>query len=205
MKRLLVIAAVAVALLLALRHPASPPAIASVTSAPPQHARHFRKGHTPPTVSDGSLALVYVAGAVVHSGLYRLKSGSRVNDAVQLAGGFRADADPAATDLADRVTDGEEIHVVRVGESAPHTARRTRRKAASYSASAPAVALDLNAVDAQALASVPGIGPTLASRIVEYRRLNGPFGSLDELADVAGMTQRRIDALASYVTVNGSQ
>ncbi|HLI97350.1 MAG TPA: helix-hairpin-helix domain-containing protein, partial [Candidatus Baltobacteraceae bacterium] len=63
----------------------------------------------------------------------------------------------------------------------------------------------VNTADAQTLASIPGIGSTLASRIVEYRRLNGPFASLDELADVAGMTQRRVDAMSGYASVNTSQ
>jgi competence protein ComEA len=60
----------------------------------------------------------------------------------------------------------------------------------------------LNAADASALASLPGIGSTLAERIVQFRELNGPFASLDELADVAGMTQRRIDAIEPFVTLH---
>lgn len=142
---------------------------------------------------------MYVVGAVVHPGLYRVQSGDRINDAVERAGGLRADADPAAVNLAERVSDGEEIHVLRMGETAPAPARRSKRKTASLP---PVQALDLNGADAQSLAAIPGIGPTLAARIVAYRRLNGPFGSLDELADVAGMTQRRIDAMAAYVSVN---
>lgn len=145
---------------------------------------------------------MYVAGAVAHPGLYRLPSGARADDAVERAGGMRADADPAAVNLAERVSDGEEIRVLRLGEIAPALSRRSKRKRASP---APAQPVDLNAADAQSLASIPGIGPTLAERIVAYRNLNGPFGSLDELADVAGMTQRRIDAMAAYATVNNSR
>lgn len=148
-------------------------------------------------------SVVYVAGAVARPGLYRLPPGARANDAVERAGGLRADADPAAVNLAERVSDGEEIRVLRLGESTPR-ARRGKRKTASRTVFAPAQAsIDLNAADEHALASIPGIGPTLAARIVEYRHLNGPFGSLDELADVAGMTQRRIDAVSAYVTVGG--
>lgn len=148
------------------------------------------------------MSIVYVVGAVARPGLYRLQPGARINDAVERAGGMRADADFAAVNLAERVSDGEEIHVLRLGETAPAPPRRTRRKAPSPP---PLQPIDLNAADENALASIPGIGPTLASRIVEFRRLNGPFGSLDELADVAGMTQRRIDAMADYVTINNSR
>lgn len=200
MKRLLVLGGAAVAVLLALRHPAPPPAIASVPAEARPASGHLRQGHSLPIASDA--AVVYVVGAVAHPGLYTLRSGSRVNDAVQHAGGLRSDADPAAVNLAERVNDGDEIHVLRLGETAPSAHRRTTRKRKTRTAhTRPAVAIDLNAADEYALAQVPGIGATLASRIVEFRRLNGPFASLDELADVAGMTDRRIDALAEYVTV----
>lgn len=149
---------------------------------------------------------MYVVGAVVRPGLYRVQAGARVNDAVRLAGGLRGDADPAAVNLAQRVSDGEEIDVLRVGESAPaRTRQRARKPAARKRVSLPAgTIVDVNTADERVIASIPGIGATLALRIVEYRRLNGPFASLDELADVAGMTQRRIDAMAAYATVGGS-
>lgn len=203
MKRLLVLAAAAVAVLLALRHPAPPPAIASAGMTKTAPASQFsRKGQ--PFAKNGDPSVVYVVGAVSRPGLYRLQPGSRINDAVERAGGLRADADPAAVNLAERVSDGEEIRVLRLGETAPVAARRSKRKPASHTATLPAAAIDLNAAGERELATVPGIGATLASRIVEYRRLNGPFASLDELADVAGMTQRRIDAMAAYVNVNAS-
>lgn len=204
MKRLLVLGCAAVAVLLALRRPAPPPAISAVppvaASARSAHSQHSRKGH--PSAANTGASVVYVVGAVAHPGLYRLQLGARVNDAVERAGGFRTGADPAAVNLAERVSDGEEIHVLRLGETAAAPPRRSKRKRASP---APAQPVDVNAADAQSLAKIPGIGPTLAERIVAYRDLNGPFGSLDELADVAGMTQRRIDAIAEYATVNNSR
>jgi competence protein ComEA len=127
---------------------------------------------------------------------------ARVTDAIDRAGGLRPDADPVAVNLAERISDGEEIRVPRAGEaSAPP--RRSKRKAprSRAASAAPIGRIDLNLADASELSSIPGIGPVLASRIVEFRRVNGPFASLDELADVAGMTQRRIDALSTYVTV----
>lgn len=203
MKRLLVFAAVGAAVLFALRRPAPAPAISASPTAAPASSQHLRKGHT--SVLTSGEAIVYVVGAVAHPGLYRLQAGARVNDAVQRAGGLRADADPAAVNLAQHVSDGDEIHVLHVGESASVPVKRRKRKPASRTAPAASQTLfDLNAADAAALSSIPGIGPTLAARIVEYRRLNGPFGSLDELADVAGMTQRRIDAMSGYVTVGSA-
>jgi competence protein ComEA len=196
MKRLLVLALVAVAALLASRRP-SAPAVASVTPVKNAASQHFHKGHSSRSATGDTV--VYVVGAVARPGLYRVPAGARVNDAIQRAGGLRAEADPAAVNLAERVSDGEEIRVLRLGETGAPARKSTRR--AARKALPAAAPIDLNAADAQALASIPGIGPTLAARIVEFRRINGPFASLDELADVAGMTQRRIDAMSAYVTV----
>lgn len=195
MKRTMIFAAAGALALLALWRPAASPSTLTVANPPPQFTQSSRKGH--PFVARAK-AVVYVAGAVARPGLYAVGGDGRVNDAVQLAGGLRADADREAVNLAQHVADGEEIRVARIGESTPRPVRgRTRRKVRATLAN-----VDLNTADQPALSSLPGVGATLAQRIIEYRRLNGPFASLDELADVAGMTQRRIDAIAPYVTVH---
>lgn len=197
MNRMLILIPAAAVVLLAFWRPASPPP--AIAAAPAGAvSQHSRKGH-PARPDAAAQAVVYVAGAVAHPGLYTLAAGARIQDALERAGGLRADADPVAVNLAQRVSDGEEIAVPRRGEATPRPARRrTSRKAAAPMAAA----VDLNGADASALASLPGVGQTLAQRIVEYRSLNGPFASIDELADVAGMTQRRIDALVPYITLN---
>src|SRR5207237_36254 len=68
-------------------------------------------------------------------------------------------------------------------------------------AGVPLASIDLNTADAAELARLPGLGETLAARIVAYRSQNGAFASVDELADVSGMTQRRIDAIVQYVII----
>lgn len=197
MKRLLVLAGVvALALLLALHRPPAP--AAAITVAPPSASQTFHKGHPPRAPIQQSV--VYVAGAVRHPGLYTLPANARVNDAVQRAGGMSATADPSSINLAERISDGEEIRVPLAGEATPAPAHRTRNR--KTHARTPDISIDVNAADAASLASLPGIGETLAERIVEYRNLNGPFASLDELADVAGMTQRRIDAVLPYLRIS---
>lgn len=210
MNKMIIAAAVAGAGLLAIWHPAPAPPIAAATAgagsqAPmPRSRRGRRRAFT--SASPGAEVVVYVAGAVEHPGLYRLRGGARAADAVRRAGGLLPQADPVAVNLAERLSDGEEIAVLRTGE-APRA--RTRRAAGSSrrrksAATVPSAPLDLNAADETALASLPGVGDTLAARIVEYRRVNGPFASVDELADVAGMSQRRVDALAPYLVAGGN-
>lgn len=198
MNRLLFAGIVTLVAIVAIWHPA--PGARAIAAAAAATPRPFT-GQASKTVQ----LVVYVVGAVPRSGLYRLKEGSRVNDAVRLAGGLAADADAAATNLAARVRDGDEIHVARLGEKtakAPRsrnaaTPSRSRRKHA-----AEAAALDVNHADAAALATLPGIGPALADRIVAFRALNGPFASPDDLADVAGMTTAKIDAVTPYLLFN---
>lgn len=201
--RLLVIAgAAALALLFVHRPPAPAGVITTASVAPPSQGS--RKGHPS---GDPANAVVYVVGAVKRPGLYRVPAGARVNDAVLRAGGLLPQADPAAVNLAQRLSDGEEIRVLRAGETAVTQPRSSRSRARKRSpgASAAASAIELNSADAATLASLPGIGATLAERIVEYRNINGPFASLDELADVGGMTQRRVDAVSPFLTLRGER
>jgi len=196
MTRLLIVAVVIVVALLAVWHPApAPPALAAV--GPPLRSRPS------PAASVRTALVVYVVGAVRRAGLYRLREGSRVDDAVRLAGGLTSTADPAATNLARRLRDGDEIVVARIGETTATRARsapkqsRTKRK----SAAAEVAPVDLNHADAAEIAALPSVGPALAQRIVAFRQFNGPFVSLDDLGDVAGMTQARIDAVSPYVVL----
>jgi competence protein ComEA len=162
-----------------------------------------------------SRTLVYVAGAVAHPGVYALAGDARAQDALAKAGGATRDADLVAVNLAAHVADGDEIAVPHRGDprtssARPHrrtssagtrrARRRPRRSAADPAAIAGAQTVDLNTADERVLAELPGIGSTLAERIVEFRTLNGPFASVDGLADVAGITPRRLDALAPLLT-----
>jgi competence protein ComEA len=181
---------------------AAQPAFGWQSAAPSPHSGTRRT--VPATTS-----VVYVAGEVRKPGLYPLRAGARVGDAVAAAGGARPGADPVAVNLAAHVADGDEIVVPKLGAAAaapPHPRRSAagpRRRAGKgrphRSATAPASIVDLNSADAETLASLPGIGPGLAERIVAFREANGPFASPDELLDVAGFTDRRLDAVLPYV------
>ncbi|HEV3153767.1 MAG TPA: ComEA family DNA-binding protein [Candidatus Baltobacteraceae bacterium] len=201
MNRLLVLGGIASAAILAFAfaRPAAPPTL-TVAANPPPRAHRFQKGH--PFASP--VCVVYVVGAVARPGLYRVAEGSRIDDAVKAAGGLLNAADPASIDLAEHVADGEEIDVLRAGERTTarlrsHATRSAHARKRRRTRAAPSAPVDVNTADAGQLASLPGIGSILAERIVEFRSLNGPFASVDELADVAGMTQRRLDALAPYL------
>lgn len=182
---------------------------------------------------------VYVAGAVARAGVYALPASGRANDAVRAAGGASGDADLVAVNLAEPLSDGEEIVVPVKGATGSvdaqpstdgaraggrvhrashrkrkrHHKRRSAEAAVTSDASDAAAAsedpvaasdgptqiVDINAADENELETLPGIGPSLAARIVTFREINGPFSSADDLLDVNGMTQGRLDAITPYV------
>jgi competence protein ComEA len=136
---------------------------------------------------------VSVVGLVARPGLVRLRSGSRVADAIEAAGGLLPEADPASVNLAAVVTDGQQIAVGVPGA------------ASDGGGGAPAAGdpggLVNNTATAAELDGLPGIGPVLAQRIVDHRSSSGPFGSVEELDDVPGIGPSIAAELAGLVTV----
>src|SRR5690606_23530504 len=114
-------------------------------------------------------------GQVERPGIVRLPSGARVVDALDAAGGPTAEADLAAVNLARQVIDGEQVYVPLPDEAPP----------AAVSGPVSGV-IDLNTADATALVDLPGVGPVLAERIVDWRTEHGRFTSVDELGEVSG-------------------
>ena len=200
MKRVLGGGLLAVIVILAAMHGRRAAPIAVESPGPPPVVVHRAARDVPP-------ALVYVVGAVRRPGLYRVALPARAADAIAAAGGLSSSADPAGVNLAAFVADGDQVTVPAIGESAPlRRAPRVRHRNVKHARKhrAPEAALrpiDLNAATADDLQRIPGIGPALAQRIVAFRDANGRFASVDELADVAGMNERRLETAAAYLTV----
>lgn len=174
---------------------AGSPAFDTATSASPAAYQHRRR--VGGLASDAAV-VVYVAGAVTKPGLYHLRAGDRYAQAVALAGGLSASADAAGVNLAARAADGDEIYVPVVGENT-HGRAPARHGRRARATPPPASSVDLNADGAATLAAVPGIGRAVAQRIIEMRAREGNFSSIDELLDVAGMTQARLERARPYI------
>ena len=141
----------------------------------------------------GAALVVHVAGAVRHPGVYRLRAGARVADAVRRAGGARRRADLGAVNLAAELQDGRQVLV-------PLRARAGGPPVAG-AAPAPGVPLDLNTATVEQLDELDGIGPATAQQIVAYREAHGGFGSVEELDQVPGIGETRLAALREKVRV----
>jgi competence protein ComEA len=132
---------------------------------------------------------VHVAGAVRRPGLVRLPAGSRVAEAVFRAGGPGRRADLTGVNLAAQVEDGQQVVVPAAGAAASATGQ------AGGPAASTGVKPSLGSATVEQLDEIDGIGPTLAERIVEYRTEAGGFSSVDELQDVEGIGEKRLETL----------
>lgn len=137
-----------------------------------------------PGVMNAGPVVVHIAGAVRAPGLFTLPAGSRVDDAVTAAGGATSPKALASVNLARPLVDGEQIVV-----------------GAAPGAAAQESGVNLNSADAAAFEALPGVGPVLAKRIVDWRTANGPFRSVDELGEVSGIGDAIMTQLRTMVHV----
>jgi competence protein ComEA len=131
--------------------------------------------------------VVHVAGAVHRPGLYRLREGSRVDDAIRLAGGSKPKAALELVNLAAPVADGQQVLVP------------ARGSATAAAAGLPGSRVHLNSATLEQLDTLPGIGPVTAQKILDYRAKKGAFSSVDELDAVPGIGAARLEQLRDLV------
>ena len=164
---------------------------AGAASQPPAAGRLEPIAAAPAPVSR---IVVHVVGAVRRPGLYRLRDGSRIADALAKAGGAVPKADLAAVNLAAPLADGSQVLVPRraaTGAAASPTP--------GGSPAAPAK-VSLASATLEQLDALPGIGPVTAQKILDYRAQHGPIRSADDLDAVPGIGPARVEQLRELVT-----
>jgi competence protein ComEA len=150
----------------------------------------------------GGAVVVHVAGAVRAPGVYRLKAGQRVDDALTRAGGPRPRADLSALNLAAKLEDGRQVLVpLRAPAGGATPAAAGTAAAVPGAASVPAAPIDLNTATAEQLDQLDGVGPATAQHILQFRQEHGGFGSVEELDQVAGIGPKRLATLRKQVRV----
>lgn len=132
------------------------------------------------TSSEKSTIYIHVAGKVKKPGLYQLISGARVDDAIKAAGGALPGTDLSEINLARVMNDGEQVYVSGATQSSSSRPQRTPKKKFSG-------VVNINRASIAQFDSLPGIGPVIAARIIEYRKKNGPFLTLEDLTKVQGI------------------
>jgi competence protein ComEA len=134
---------------------------------------------------------VHVVGRVKVPGVYELEVGSRLFDAVVAAGGFMDDADQASVNLARPLSDGEQVIILKLGDQpnnvGSHSGANTQ--------------ISLNRASESELESLPGVGPALANRIIDWRTANGGFKRKEDLLQVGGIGSKLFASLEKLVSL----
>jgi competence protein ComEA len=145
---------------------------------------------------------VHVAGAVVRPGVYELDESSRVEDAVNAAGGFVIEADKNALNLAAHLEDGERLDIPFVAGFIPEEAEGfVVITEGTPSPLAGEELVDINSASLDELDNLPGIGPTIAQRIIDYRTTNGPFATINDIVNVPGIGSATFAEIQELITV----
>jgi len=178
-------------------------------------------GRIPRSASSGQIA-VHVAGEVKKPGLYTLQDGSRIADAIKLAGGPSLEADIDAVNLAAKVEDGSQIFVpskkqtrllpsprsfpsVSVSKNPGSaedriTAALKKTSASGGKLSRPGEGMvNINTAGPEELERLPGVGPATAQKILDYRAANGPFKAVEELMDVKGIGPAKFEKMRPFI------
>jgi competence protein ComEA len=147
-------------------------------------------------VPTGKPIVVQISGAVPRPGVYALPEGSRVQDVISAAGGFLAEADKESINLARTLDDGERLDIPYTEGFSP-----------VIPTEAPAVVeasselININTASSIELESLPGIGPTTAQKIIDYREQNGPFLSIDDIINVSGIGPGTYERIKLLITI----
>ena len=156
---------------------------------------HQAEAITPavPTIVAPPMLVVDVQGEVLKPGVYELPINSRVNDAIKSAGGAGKSADLSYINQARMLKDGEQIYV----EKKVYTSTGSTRKSMTTFSGI----LNINRATAKELDKLPGIGPVIAGRIIEFRKVNGAFQSIDDLRKVQGIGASTLEKFKSKIRV----
>lgn len=161
----------------------------------------------PPTSSPTPI-IVYVSGAVKIPGLVSLSHEDRVSVAIDKAGGFTADADQTAVNLAAKLFDGDKIFVparreLQTEVSANSNQAASGPRSAGIITPTPSFPININTATQQVLENLPNIGPSKASDIIQYRELHGPFNIIEDIQNVPNIGPVIFDSIKELISISG--
>jgi competence protein ComEA len=140
---------------------------------------------------------VHISGAVIREGVYKMNVGDRIIDLLKLAGAT-SNADLDSINLAEVLSDGEKVVIPR---NAGKSAIKSQMQSFSASQSKTDKIININTADEKELDSLPGIGPVMAKKIVDYRSEKGSFYNIEELKGVPGISEKKFDKLKALISV----
>ena len=139
--------------------------------------------------------VVYICGAVKENKVITLKENSRICNAIDAVGGLTSEADLTNINLAYILEDGEKIYIPKKGEEIDNSS------SSSYNSSTSTNKININKATQTELETVPGIGPSTALKIIDYRKENGKFNSIEDLKNVSGIGDSKFENIKEYISI----
>ena len=173
----------------------------SSDEAVPLPSAESKASPSPDSSSESAALIVDVSGAVLNPGVYELKEGSRVDDAIQAAGGLSEDADTSALNRASLLSDGMKITVPRQGEAAREGSPAVGDAQVPSDASTAKSLININTASSEELQTLNGVGPSTAEAIIADREENGLFATTEDLMRVSGIGDKKFAKIKDAICV----
>lgn len=158
---------------------------------------------TPMPTSTPEPVTIFINGEVEEPGIYTLPYDAMVQDALRMAGGFTAEAFEDVVNLAQPLVDGMQVYVPALNDDAAVAVPLISTPPVANQDGALGGLIDLNVATKAELETLPGVGPSTAQKILDYREDNGPFSSIEEVMDVAGIGPAKFEQMAEFITIDG--
>ena len=143
---------------------------------------------------------IHMTGCVKNPGIIELEDGARMDDAIQLAGGLTEDADLTNVNLAYKVEDGQKIYIPSIHDIEEKEIIQENQEEI-FGEENETGKVNINTAKQKELETLPGIGPTIALRIIEYREENGKFTNIEELKEVEGIGEAKWEQIKDFIEI----
>ncbi|MCY8971950.1 helix-hairpin-helix domain-containing protein [Bacillus atrophaeus] len=148
--------------------------------------------------ADGEKIIIDIKGAVKHPGVYELKTGDRVSQAIEKAGGINSEADEKQVNLAELLQDGTVVYIPSEGEEPTQSANAN---ASVQNGAGKEALVNINTASLEELQAISGVGPSKAEAIIAYREENGKFQAVEDITNVSGIGEKSFEKIKSAITV----
>ncbi|MCY8987524.1 helix-hairpin-helix domain-containing protein [Bacillus atrophaeus] len=148
--------------------------------------------------ADGEKIIIDIKGAVKHPGVYELKTGDRVSQAIEKAGGINSEADEKQVNLAELLQDGTVVYIPSEGEEPTQSAAAN---ASVQNGAGKETLVNINTASLEELQAISGVGPSKAEAIIAYREENGKFQAVEDITNVSGIGEKSFEKIKSAITV----